>query len=55
MKVLARRKEDIMKEVNVYLIQNEIDEQGKNWINHVDRMIDERIAKQALHYIPKVS
>jgi hypothetical protein len=47
------KNEDIRKELDIDSTQYKIENYRKKWIEHLDRMPDERIQKQILKYKPK--
>jgi hypothetical protein len=47
------KNEDIRKELDTDSTQYKIENYRKKWIEHLDRMPDERIPKQILKYKPK--
>jgi hypothetical protein len=47
------KNEDIRKELDIDSTQYKIENYREKWIEHLDRMTDERISKQILKYKPK--
>jgi hypothetical protein len=42
-----------VKEVSINSIRNNVNEHRQKWINHLDRVTDERVPKEILQYDPK--
>jgi hypothetical protein len=47
------RNDDIRRELDIFSLNRKIEDNKRNWIDHVYRMPDSRIVKQAIDYMPQ--